>query len=280
MHPLYNILKDNAVKRGPFATVWRARDEVLGREVALKELRGWSARPARAQARFQFAHLRRLALDHPGLAPAHGADCDRGWLVLDYFPEGSLADRLGPLPPERVQPILAGVLATLAYLHERGLVHGAVKPSNLFLTQAGQVLLADGLGLRLDAQGRAAAARELFEGLEAEGAKYLAPECLDSRAEGVGPAADLYALGLTALELLLGGVWFAALFPRVQVAAQRWDEWHSSAEELPPLRRLLPGAPAALAEVLDGLVRKPPAARLSAAAALAVLCPQIGRAHV
>ena len=78
---------------GGMATVWRARDEVLGREVALKELRGWSARPARARARFQFAHLRRLALDHPGLAPVHGADCDRGWLVLDYFPEGSLADR-------------------------------------------------------------------------------------------------------------------------------------------------------------------------------------------
>ena len=73
-------------------------------------------------------------------------------------------------------------------------------------------------------------ARELYEGLETEDeAKYLAPECLDGRAEGVGPAADLYALGLTALELLLGGVWFAALFPRVQVAAQRWDEWHCSA---------------------------------------------------
>src|SRR5947209_4877663 len=134
MHPLYKILKDNTVKRGPFATVWRAHDEVLGREAALKELRNWTARPIHALARFQFAHVRHLSLNHPGLAPVHGVDCERGWLVLDYFAEGSLGDRLGPLPPDRVRPILVEVLGTLTFLHDKGLIHGAVKPNNLFIT--------------------------------------------------------------------------------------------------------------------------------------------------
>jgi hypothetical protein len=273
MHPLYKILGNGAVKRGPFATLWRAWDDVLDREVALKELSNWTARPARARACFQFAHLRRLALDHPCLAPVHGLDCERGWVVLDYYAEGSLADRLGPLPPERVHQVLVAVLQALAFLHRQGLVHGAVKPRNLFVTEHGQVVLADGLGLRLDSEGRLPHGRALFADLEPEQAKYLAPECLASDAEPLGPALDLYALGLTALELLLGPVWFTALFPRVQVAAQRWDEWQLSAEALPSLRELLPEAPADLVAVVDGLLRKAPGERLDAAAALAILCP-------
>src|SRR5262245_46636123 len=95
MHPLYTVRKDGAVKRGPLATVWLAEDEVLGRVVALKELRNWAARSARSQAAFRFAHLRRLSLSHEGLAPVHGSDSDRGWLVQDYYPASSLAERSG-----------------------------------------------------------------------------------------------------------------------------------------------------------------------------------------
>src|SRR5205823_6468852 len=94
MHPLYRILEDRPVKRGTNAILWHAHDEVLDREVAVKELRNWAARPPRARALFQFSHLRRLSLRHPGLAPVHGEDSDRGWLTLDYYPAGSLGDRL------------------------------------------------------------------------------------------------------------------------------------------------------------------------------------------
>src|SRR5262245_39000917 len=120
MHPLYTIPRNGAVRRGASATVWQARDEVLDREVALKELRGWTARPSRARACFQFAHLRRLTLDHPGLAPVHGADGDRGWLVLDYYPQGSLAAPADPTPADAVRQLLVEVLRALAYLHEKG----------------------------------------------------------------------------------------------------------------------------------------------------------------
>src|SRR5262249_49318489 len=109
--------------------------------------------------------------------------------------------------------------------------------------------------------------------LDPDEAKYLAPECLDGNPERVGPALDLYALGLIVPEQLLGGMYFAMLFPAVQVRAQRWDEWHRSAEVLPPLQELLPDAPSDLVEVMSGLLRKSPGERLSAAAALAILCP-------
>src|SRR5262245_24397571 len=273
MHPLYTVRQDAAVKRGPLATVWLAQDVVLGRGVALKELHNWAARSARSQAAFRFAHLRRLSLCHEGLAPVHGADSGRGWLVLDHYPAGSLAERSGTFTTDQVRGLLQQLLRTLAYLHAQGLVHGAVRPENLFLTQQGQVLLADGLGLRLDGEGRARDAGPCFERLEAEQTKYLAPECLDGKADRVGPAADLYALALTILELLLGRASFVQLFPKVQAAAQTWDEWHRSAVVLPPLRDLLPEAPADLARVIDRLLLKDPGARPAAAEALAVLCP-------
>ena len=244
MHPLYTIREDAAVKRGPLATVWLAQDEVLGRGVALKELHDWAARSARSQAAFRFAHLRRLSLSHAGLAPVHGADSGRGWLVLDHYAAGSLAERSGTFTPDHVRELLVQLLRTLAYLHAQGLLHGAVRPENLFLTPQGQVLLADGLGLRLDGEGQARDAGPCFERLDAKETKYLAPECLDGKPDRVGPATDVYALGLTILELLLGRASFVQLFPGVQAAAQTWAEWHRGADVLPPLRDLLPEAPA------------------------------------
>ncbi len=273
MHPLYTVRPGAAVKRGPLATVWLAQDEVLGRGVALKELHNWAARSARSQAAFRFAHLRRLSLNHEGLAPVHGADSGRGWIVLDHYAAGSLAERSGTFTPDHVRELLLQLLRTLAYLHAQGLVHGAVRPENLFLNQRGEVLLADGLGLRLDGEGRVRDAGPCFERLDDQETTYLAPECLDGKADRVGPAADLYALGLTILELLLGRASFVHLFPGVQVAAQTWAEWHRSADVLPPLRDLLPEAPADLASVIDRLLLKDPGARPSAAEAVAVLCP-------
>src|SRR5258708_144192 len=149
MHPVYRILMDKAVKRGPFATIWHARDEVLDRQVAVKELRNWNSRPIRARASYRFAHVRRLSLNHPGLAPVYGEDPDRGWLTQEFFPEGSLADRLhregGPMALEVVRTGLVEMLEALAFLHEKGWIHGAVKPKNLFLTAKGKLVLADGL---------------------------------------------------------------------------------------------------------------------------------------
>ena len=270
MHPLYQIQKNAKPKRGPHGIVWQARDEVLDRAVALKELRNWAARPLRGRACFQFAHLRRLTLDHPGLVPVLGTDSERGWIVLEHYPQGSLTGQEDPMPADAVRQALVDVLGTLSYLHGARRLHGAVKPANLFVPAEGRTLLGDGLDLRLDLTGRISNLRGVFEVSDALDGKYLAPECL--RAEDrVGPAADLYALGWSALELLLGEAWFLSLFPMIRVAAQRWDEWHASGEVLPPLRQIASDAPTDLAELIDGLLRKNLDERPTIERALAIL---------
>ena len=271
MHPLYQIQKNTKPKRGPNAIVRQAVDEVLDRVVALKELRNWAARPARARGCFQFAHLRQLTLDHPGLVPVLGIDSERGWIVLEHYPQGSLAGQEDPMPADAVRRAVVDVLGTLSYLHGKRRLHGAVKPANLFTLADGRTLLGDGIDLRLDDAGRIGNLRGAFEVSEPLDGKYLAPECLDSAEDRIGPAADLYALGWSALELLLGEAWFLSLFPMIRVAAQRWDEWHASNETLPPLRQIASDAPTDLAELIDGLLRKDLAERPSLERALSIL---------
>ena len=150
MHPLYQIQKNTKAKRGPNAIVRQAVDEVLDRVVALKELRNWAARPPRARGCFQFAHLRGLTLDHPGLVPVLGTDSERGWIVLELYPRGSLAGQEDPMPADAVRRALVDVLGTLSYLHGKRRLHGAVKPANLFTLAEGRTLLGDGIDLRLD----------------------------------------------------------------------------------------------------------------------------------
>src|SRR5262249_57527051 len=123
-----------------------------------------------------WGHVGEESVGEEGLARVHGADSGRGWLVLDHYAAGSLAERSGTFTLEHVRELLVQLLRTLAYLHAQGLVHGAVRPENLFLTQQGQVLLADGLGLRLDGEGKARDAGPCFERLDAQQPKYLAPD--------------------------------------------------------------------------------------------------------
>jgi hypothetical protein len=244
--------------RGPHATVYRARDQVLGRTVAIKELQNWTDRSAAAVVRLRFAHAQPL-LHPPHTLQACIADAERGRLAMDFIPAGSLGDRITrdgrSLAPALVRQVLIGALEALAPLHRQGLLHGAVKPNNLFVDGSGQVLLADGLGLSLSAK------RIVYPApLTPEEEKYLAPEWADT----VGAAADLYSLGLALLELLLAGD-FELLFPQVLGRAIAWTEWHRSERQLPPVKTLVPSLPRDLASVLDRLLRKRPEERYPSA---------------
>jgi hypothetical protein len=258
MHPLYAELKEAG--RGPHATVYRARDPLLGRDVAVKELANWADRPLAALARLRFAGTQ-AHLHHPHLLAGHIADAERGRLATDFFAEGSLADRIardGPLSPIQVRQVLLDALEALVHLHGHGLLHGAVKPSNLFVDSQGVVFLADGVGLAL-AENRSLPAYP--QPITPQDEKYLAPE----GAQAFGPKAELYSLGLTLLELLLGND-FELLFPEVLGRALTWTEWHRSDRQLPPVQTLVPGLPRQLATVLDRLVRKQPQERYESAA--------------
>ncbi len=250
-HPSYESA--GVVGRGRFATVYRARDVALKREVAIKELHEEVRRDETFLSHF-WDEARFLAnVEHDNVVQIYGLDRERGWVIMELAAGGldSTASR-GPLAPDVVRGVLRQVLDGLECLHLLGRVHGAVKPSNVLVTYHGHVKLSDSTGLN-PAPGAA---------------KHLAPEQIDPSFGPVGPGADLYCLGFTALELL-AGPGFAAHFTLVDASRpeQGWRRVHGSRDlELPTAASVAPGVPGDVARVIDRLLQKDVAARYASAA--------------
>ncbi|WP_068921542.1 serine/threonine-protein kinase [Planobispora rosea] len=182
---------------GGMGVVWRARDELLHREVAVKEVTFGPHLPEAQRAELRERTLREARaaarLSHPSIVAVHDviAQDGRPWIVMDLVRGHSLDQVIrarGPLPPERVAAIGLAVLDALALAHSRGIVHRDVKPANIMIDQDGGVLLTDfGIAtLEGDVQLTSPDALVGSPG-------YIAPERL--RGTGDGPAADLWSLG-------------------------------------------------------------------------------------
>ena len=197
--------------RGGMADVHRATDTVLEREVAVKILRdhlfddsGESSETGDADRdRFRDEAQIVAALDHPGLVTVLDAGVDDeglSFLVMDLVEGTSLATftRGRKIAPHRVAFVGAELAAVLSYVHERGIVHRDVKPSNILVGRDGVVRLADfGIARTMsDPAGHTSA------GVTLGTAAYIAPEQV--RGERATPAADIYSLGLVLLEALVG----------------------------------------------------------------------------
>ncbi|MER5427318.1 serine/threonine-protein kinase [Streptosporangium roseum] len=184
---------------GGMGVVWRAQDELLHREVAIKEVRLGPGLPEAQRAEMRERTLREARaaarLGHPSIVAVHDviAQDGRPWIVMDLVRGRSLAQVIrqdGPLPAERVAAIGLAVLDALALAHSRGIMHRDVKPANIMLAHDGGVLLTDfGIAtLEGDVQLTSPDALVGSPG-------YMAPERL--RGTGDGPAADLWSLGAT-----------------------------------------------------------------------------------
>lgn len=196
---------------GGMGTVWRARDLVLHRLVAVKEVRPpdrdlaeYDPEGARMLRERVLREARALArIDHPNVVTIHhivdGGEATYPWIVMELVSGGSLADRLaqGPMPPAEAARIGRGVLAALAAAHDAGIQHRDVKPANVLLRSDGRPVLTD-FGI--------AAIRETTTNLTATGSiigtpDFMAPERISGH-EG-GAASDLWSLAMmlyTALE--------------------------------------------------------------------------------
>jgi serine/threonine protein kinase len=181
------------------ADVFEAWDLRLERNVAIKRYR---ATPHGVGLRRFMSEAELLGgLSHPGLLTVFDMsfDGERPFLVLRLATGGTLRDRLdtGPLLPSRAAEIGAAVAEVLAYVHEQGIVHRDVKPSNVLFDEESDCYLADfGIARAIDAA-------HITDTHEFVGtAAYLAPEQVEDRSPG--PAADVYALGLVLLECLTG----------------------------------------------------------------------------
>jgi tRNA A-37 threonylcarbamoyl transferase component Bud32 len=184
--------------RGGMADVYRADDEVLGRQVAVKVFRAGAGAEAQRR-RFEFEVRLAASLDHRQLVRVYdaGIDGEHRWCVMQLVPGGTLADTLMPLPAHVLAARGADVAEALAHLHDRGIVHRDVKPSNVLVGERGEAYLSDfGIcGVAGDPDAR-------FGGPALGTPAYLSPEQV--RGEPAGPAGDVYALGLVLLECVTG----------------------------------------------------------------------------
>jgi serine/threonine-protein kinase len=189
------------IAEGGMAHVYRGRDRVLDRDVAIKVLRPQYAASPEFLSRFRREARLAASVAHPNLVNVFdvGDDGDRHYIVMELLPGQTLKDLVaqGPLALARAVDLAQQVAKGMAYAHRRGLVHRDLKPQNVLLTEDGHAKVAD-FGL---AQGHETA-QLTTPGTVWGTVQYISPE----QAQGLRPDArsDVYALGAVFYELLTG----------------------------------------------------------------------------
>jgi serine/threonine protein kinase len=184
---------------GSSAVVHRGWDLTDGEPVAVKLFRAGASPHDQRQQHQEMEALARL--EHPGLVGLHdgGTEAGRPYVVTDLVEGPTLAERIveGPLPVAEVRELGARLADALAAVHAGGFVHRDLKPANVLLERGRYPRLAD-FGISRAVDGTAATTAGCVLGTAA----YLAPEQV--RGQHVGPATDVYALGLVLLEMFTG----------------------------------------------------------------------------
>ena len=245
--------------QGGMATIYRANDAQLGRDVAVKLLRPEYGRDPDFGERFRHEAKAAASLNDPNIVSVfdYGQDEAGPYIVMELVDGESLAElvhREGPLAPEQAVHLVLQACAGLEAAHQAGLVHRDVKPGNLLLSRDGVLKIADfGIARAHDAT------RLTLTGTVLGTAAYLAPE--QALAEEVTAAADVYALGAVLYELLTG------------VPPRRGETLAAAlaahADPVTPVRDVKPDVPAALESVVMRSLARMPEFRPGSAADLA-----------
>ncbi|MFE7902229.1 serine/threonine-protein kinase [Streptomyces sp. NPDC057424] len=239
--------------RGGMGVVWKAVDEVLGREVAVKELRTYTdaAGPELAGLQLRMQREARAAarVRHPGVIAVHDiAQVDgRPVIVMELVDGPSLDDVLrerGTLDPGEAAGIGAKVMDALAAAHTAGVLHRDVKPGNILLDRSGRVVLTDFGIATMDDPGDGSATHLTRSGELVGSLDYLAPE----RAQGAdpGPASDIWALGATLYAAVEGSSPFrrtSTFSTLTAIVTEPLPEPRRAGPLAPVLRRLLDKRP-------------------------------------
>jgi serine/threonine-protein kinase len=226
------------IDRGGTAEVWRARDERLDRDVAVKVL-GAEAEPA-FRERFTMEARRAAAVSHPHIVTVfdEGQDGNDAFIVMEEVRGQSLRDILaerGALPAAEVATLIRQIAGALDATHAAGLVHLDVKPANVIVDGSGNAKLTD--------FGIARAAQDSEERELVGTARYIAPERVEGKP--VSARTDVYGLALVAYELLTGQPAF--------VGAENEDLLRDRLERGAPHIR---SADARLSETADAVIAK------------------------
>jgi eukaryotic-like serine/threonine-protein kinase len=237
---------------GGMGEVYRARDNTLGRDVALKVLSPALAGDADYMARFQREAQVLASLNHPHIAILHGLHDRDGVraLVMELVEGPTLAERiaLGPIPLDEALPIARQIADALETAHERGIVHRDLKPANVKFTAAGAVKVLDfGLAKALDDEaspGTGVNSPTITMGATRAGvilgtAAYMPPE--QAKGKRVDRRADIWAFGVVMFEMLTGRRMYDEETAPETLASVMRDEprWAALPENTPPAVRTL-----------------------------------------
>lgn len=237
--------------QGGMATVYRAYDTRLERDVAIKVVRKESIPPEQLERilkRFEREAKSLAKFLHPNIVPVHDYGEFEGapYLVMAYLPGGTLKDRIGsPVPVQEALSYVTPIANALAYAHRRGVIHRDVKPSNILITEDSTVMLSDfGIAQILEESTTQLTATGMGVGTP----EYMASEQWQGEAN---EASDQYALGVVLYELLTGQKPFSAETP-LAVALKVMSD------PLPKPSGLVSGIPEELEKVLyKALARDP-----------------------
>lgn len=239
---------------GGMASVYKAIDRTLQRDVAIKEMSDQFRDNETVRSLFLNEARKMAAVKHPNVVQVYDVhDGKVPTIIMEYMGGGSLATQIGAgsLPAVEVLKIIRQVATGLQAIHEAGLIHRDVKPENI---------LEEGGAFKITDFGVAMSGDE--DALPFVTNKYAAPEVLIEPTE-IGRSSDIYSLGVMAIQLLLGPRNFELAVreaieqdPQVQLPAIQdskqafWQQWVVSSAQLPPLNKLDESIPEELAQFL------------------------------
>jgi serine/threonine-protein kinase len=247
--------------QGGMGAVYKAKDN-LGRTVALKLLPAHFAAQPEWVERFRREASRAALLSHPNIVPVFESDVVEGhhYISMQFMAGGSLEgllQRRGALPPAEAARIVRDAARGLACAHQEGVIHRDIKPANILLGKDDEVRLGD-FGLVKSVKGDDQPITQT--GMVLGTPHYMAPEQCEGLPD-VDGRVDLYALGLV-LYQALSNVLPAKGSTPLQIIRYRIEE------DPPPLRQVAPQVPEALTSIVDALLVRDPAGRLSSASEL------------
>lgn len=257
---------------GGAGEVWRATDERLGRDVAIKVLLPPCSDDAGRVGRFAEEARAAGALNHANILTVHDVGEHRGipFLVTECLEGQSLRQRLavGAIPVDEAISVALGVARGLIATHARGIIHRDLKPENVFIRADGGIKILDfGLAkLQLPVDDLHSAASQTVSCAILGTAGYMAPEQV--RGDDVGARGDLFALGVILYEMLCGR--------RPFKGTSTFETLHAILTTDPPdLLSEHPHVPAPVAQIVTRLLKKTPDARFQSAADLAWALEQL-----
>ena len=245
---------------GGMGEVYLAHDEVLDRDVALKVLRSHYAGDEEFAERFRREARSAASLSHPNIVQVY----DRGetedgtsYIAMEYVPGGTLKEQIkrrGPFGAGETATVGAQIAEALGAAHERGMIHRDIKPQNVLVSASGDLKVTD-FGIARAASAVTSSASSAIFGT----AGYISPE--QALGEPVGPASDLYSLGVILYEMLTGELPFTA-DNSIAVCMKHVTE------PLRPPKQLNPLVPEGMDALVVMLLAKRPADRYASATEL------------